>query len=195
MTVLNQLSFVTIRKAQSADVPTLRRMQERSLSVLGRSTYTAEEIEAFLACIGTMDEAVVDEGHFFVAEDAFGSLVGSAAWSQLQPGYAASEGAPEHGSDGSASATVRSVFVDPRFARRGIASTLIRTVEQDALQHDILDLTLTATLSGLPFYRHHGWREVERKAIPLGGTLRFGCCAMRKRLAAANSNMDLARVV
>jgi len=45
---------------------------------------------------------------------------------------------------------VRSVFVDPAIARRGVGSAIMRHVEEDAALHCVRLLGLTATLSGAP---------------------------------------------
>ena len=100
-----------IRLANPADIPAMRTMQERSMRVIGGDFYTSDEIANFLALCGTMDDAVVEEGHYFVAEDHYGAILGSGGWSRSRPSYAkaaaASEAAP-------AKPTVRSVLSIPQ---------------------------------------------------------------------------------
>ncbi|MFZ2103590.1 MAG: GNAT family N-acetyltransferase [Oricola sp.] len=158
-------------------------MQELSFATLGVGFYRPEEIAAFIARIGTMDDAVVDEGHYFVAVNHNGAVMASAGWSRKEPGYdsARTEGAADRANSGLA--TVRSVFVDPAVARRGIASMLMAHIEQDAARKSIRALRLMATLSGLPFYRRHGWHAEGAKAIALGDGLQFGCVSMSKPIA------------
>ena len=113
-----------IRAARPADIPAIRAMQGRSMRALGAGFYPEAVIAAFLERIGTMDDAVVHEGYFLVA-DAGGTIVGSGGWSRLTPGYARTAGAAALVHD----ATIRSVFVDQAAARRGIASAIMARAE------------------------------------------------------------------
>lgn len=171
--------MIAIRAAEAADIPAIRAMQEHSMRVLGGRHYATDNIAAFVEQFGTMDFAVVREGHFLVATDQRGRLLGSGGWSRLAPGYQrGSEAAsPRHDI-----ATVRGVFVDPAAARNGIGAAIMRHAEADAAEHGISMLRLTATLSGVALYEALGYRETARRAIELRDGLRFGCVDMEKQL-------------
>lgn len=148
------------------------------MQALGSGFYTADEIESFIAEIGTMDDAVVIEGNYFVAEDIRGSIVASGGWSQLVPAYA-------RALDGGTCpdlATLRSVFVDPTAARRGLGTALTRHAERDAAQRDIEVMRLTATLSGAPLYVALGYSSRRRRDLVLSGGIRFAVVEMEKSL-------------
>lgn len=166
-----------IRSACQADVSAIRAMQERSMWVLGGNFYQAPQIAAFLREFGTMDDAIVAEGHFFVAEGECGTIVGSGGWTRCKPSYA--DGL-EDGCDNVCETTVRSVFVDPATARRGIASMIMRHIEWDAGEHGIESLCLTATLSGVALYTHLGYRVEASTAVCLAKETRFACVRMVK---------------
>jgi ribosomal protein S18 acetylase RimI-like enzyme len=170
---------IEIRAAQAADIPAIRAMQERSMRVLGGKHYAPDSIAAFVEQFGTMDFAVVGEGHFLVATDQHGGLLGSGGWSRLAPGYQRGSGAASPPRD---IATVRGVFVDPAAARNGIGAAIMRHAEADAAKHGISMLRLTATLSGVDLYQALGYRETARRAIELRDGLRFGCVDMEKPL-------------
>ena len=172
-----------IRLARTWDIPAIRAMQERSLAVLGAPFYAPEEIAGFIEKIGTMDNAVVDEGHYFVTVNHAGAILASGGWSQREPGYDRVRAAGVADSPRSGIATVRSVFVDPAIARRGIASALMAHFERDAAFHAIRVLRLMSTLSGLTFYERLGWRAEGEKAIALPGGLRLRCMSMAKPIA------------
>lgn len=176
---------IELRLAKPSDTPSIRAMQERSFAILGSAFYTPDIIAAFVATTGTMDNAVIDEGHYFVAVSDAGAIVASGGWSLRQPGYDRGRlvGVDDHPRSGAA--TVRSVFVDPALSRRGIASALMAYVESDASRHGIRTLRLMATLSGLAFYTRLGWRAVGEKAIALPAGLRFDCVSMSKVIAPA----------
>lgn len=173
-------SQYAIRNAHACDIPAIRAMQARSMWMLGGDFYTQAEIATFMDAFGTMDDAIVLEGHFFVAEDLSGAILASGGWSRAKPGYAAALPAKEPTAD---LPSVRSVFVDPAVARRGIGRTIMRQVEEDAIAHGVRLLSLTATLSGVPLYERLEYQVEEAMQITFPDQTRFGCVRMKKRLA------------
>ena len=157
-----------IRHARPVDIPAIRVMQRSSMWGLGGQFCS--------------DDAVVEEGHFFVAENRAGTIFGSGGWTRRQPGYASGLG---DDLQSGTRPTVRSVFVGPTAARRGVASSIMARVERDALEHGVRALALTAMLSGGAFYERLGYRSSasERLALDDGGS--FSCVSMTKRLRAA----------
>lgn len=150
--------------------------------ILGSHYYMRCALDAFLNIVGTMDDAVVDEGHFFIAVGLKGETVGTGAWSNLLPGYAR-VGALKDATSAAGPATVRSVFVAPECTRRGIAHALMHRIESDAAAAGLDRLQLTATLSGEDFYRAIGYQAEPRSHVALPDGTRFGCVKMRKSLA------------
>ena len=179
MPTYDALSRYIIRHARPADIPEIRAMQERSMWVLGGDFYSSSEIANFLALCGTMDDVVVEEGHYFVAEDHHGAMLGSGGWSRSRPRYAKSAAATETTVP---KPTVRSVFVNPAAARRGIASAIMLRTEQDALEHGVDSLHLTATLSGFALYKASGYQTDEATALTFLDESRFECVRMSKSL-------------
>lgn len=147
--------------------------------VLGSDFYSASEIANFLLVVGTMDDAVLEEGHYFVAEGKQGSIVGSGGWSRLVPRYAKETVAAEAVAG---VPTVRSVFVDPAATRRGIASALMLRTEQDALAHRVETLHLTATLSGYGLYEALGYLTEGATELRFSDQSYFKCIRMQKPL-------------
>ena len=151
--------------------------------VLGGSFYSDEEIAGFLTQYGTMDDAIVDEGHFFVAMNQVGRILGSGGWTCRRPDYATGFG---ENPVAEALPTVRGVFVDPAAERRGIASSLMAWVEQDAVENGIEAIFLTATLPGAALYERLGYQVLGREPLSLNNDIGFACVRMMKRLKAAN---------
>ncbi|MHA6298085.1 GNAT family N-acetyltransferase [Devosia sp. CAU 1758] len=179
MTTDTNLCRYAIRHARVSDIPVIRAMQARSMWRLGADFYTEAEIANFLNIFGTMDDALVIEGHFFIAEDPGGAIRASGAWSRAKPGYATGMTAT---GPTAAMPTVRSVFVDPAIARRGVGSAIMRCVEDDAAFHGVRLLGLTATLSGVPLYERLGYLVQEVTQINFPDETRFGCVRMTKAL-------------
>ncbi len=166
-----------LERAEPDMADEIRTMQARSMRVLGRGFYAPEAIESFLRHVGTLDQAVVAEGHYFVVRDGDGAVIGSGGWSRLRPFY---EGG---GEGGKGPPVVRSVFVDPDHARRGIATALMRHAESDAAAHGCRMLRLCATLSGVPFYESLGYRPLRRRVLRLGDGAGLACVDMEAMLA------------
>jgi ribosomal protein S18 acetylase RimI-like enzyme len=167
------------RRAEEKDIPAIRAMQERSIRVLGADFYVRADLEAFLAAFSTMDDAVVTEGHYFVLVTPGGRIVASAGWSQARPSYARGGETFD-----ARTATIRSVFVDPEMPRQGYGREVMRITEADAFAAGIRRLVVSATLSGLSFYRAIGYRDLEHRSISLGDNV-FDLVRMEKPLTRA----------
>ena len=79
---------------------------------------------------------------------------------------------------------LRSLYVDPGFARRGVGSVLLAHLESVALAHGLRQLHLNASLNAVPFYRTHGFEVVRPGVHHLSGGIDMACVAMRKTLSA-----------
>jgi GNAT superfamily N-acetyltransferase len=180
------MTQLDIRLADSTDISALRAMQERSMRVLGRHHYTATQIEAFIARIGTMDEYLVHDRTYLLAAIE-GELVGSGGWTTRLPGYARHiEGEPQPCDP--ARAIIRSVFVEPLVARHGVGRSMMAAVENAMRAEGFSTAELGATDSGLAFYRRLGYRPLARSQVTVGDGITLGLTRMRKPLAAANED-------
>jgi GNAT superfamily N-acetyltransferase len=120
--------------------------------------------------------------------------VASGGWSRLRPNYA---NATRPAGLPAAEPTVpkiRSVFVHPAFARRGLATRLMDLAEGEARAAGFRTIELTATLSGVPLYLSRGYEETGRIAIPLPSGHRFIGVTMRKGLHAASTEEPISAV-
>jgi GNAT superfamily N-acetyltransferase len=175
---------IKVRMAAPRDRDALRAMQALSLRELGAADYAREAIEGLIGQVGTMDDWLIEDGTYLVATSR-GELVGSGGWSTRQPGYGRwmAGAAPEQGH----LAKVRSVYVHPGCARRGIARRLMTRLEEEIAAAGFNRASLAATLTGAPFYRRMGYAGDRRMAIDLGSGLRFPIVAMEKPLPARSA--------
>lgn len=179
------MSHIHIRLAESSDIPALRAMQERSLRVLGRGFYSATQIEDFITRFGTMDDYLVADRTYLVAEVS-GEIVGSAGWTTRMPGYA--RYTPDANLYAmSRRATIRSVFVEPLLARQGIGRRIMSAAENAVRGEGFRSVELGSTECGLAFYKTIGYEPLRPLQIELGPSLTFRITVMKKSLAAANS--------
>jgi len=181
---------IDIGPARRSDRDELRAMQALSFRVLGAPFYDEPVIETFIADIGTMDDNLLDDGTYFKATED-GRIVGCGGWSWRTPGYVARMAAdPPPGR--ATGATVRSVYVHPDCARRGIARALMSAIEAEMVAAGFGAASLTATLSGIPLYRRLGYASGGPVALRLAGERLFVGLAMSKPLARAGSPEALA---
>lgn len=175
---MDQIGYIT-RKASMAEAPEIRAMQERSMRALGTRIYSKAAVERFIEIVSTMDDAVIAEGHYFVAVTPEGQIIASAGWSRQAPPFAV-----ETGGDRSGVGAVRSVFVDPHYAGRGVASTLMQVTEWDAIFHEVRRLGVVATLGAVPLCRRLGYAPVSASTFDLGDDTGFALVNMEKQLPA-----------
>jgi GNAT superfamily N-acetyltransferase len=187
---------LVIRKATGDDILRTRTMQMRAMSLTGAGYYSRDEIDSFLRNIGTLEEAIVAEGHVFVALDREDQVIGSGGWSRLAPCYArftkAGEIVATGGNPVPGVATVRSMFVAPERARRGVGRAIMRAVEADAREWGMFLLRLTAMLSAERFYRTLGYSGEARGHMRLPDGARLGCVRLEKLIAVHETEDDAA---
>ncbi len=104
-------------------------------------------------------QILIADGTLFVAVIE-GRVVGCGAWSKRQKLYTGSE-RQESGSawldPSKEPARIRAFFVDPDFARQGIARRLFRACQDDAVREGFKRFELMATLPGVPLYESLGF--------------------------------------
>jgi GNAT superfamily N-acetyltransferase len=174
-----------IRPARLEELEPLLAMQQNSMRLLGEPYYTTEALEAALAEMGTMDPRLITDGTYLVAE-LDGRIAGSAGWTMRSPNYArllCNALDPLPGTPG----IVRSVYVDPQLARRGIARQLMAAVEAKISESGAESAELMATLSGVPFYAVMGYEHVSDHTVMLGTRIEFPVRRMLRLLPALSA--------
>ena len=175
-----------IRQARMSDRNHLLAMQVDSMRRLAIHCYTRDEIEAFIAYVGTMDDQLIDEGTYSLVEVA-GRPVASGGWSRMRGNYV---GTPPV--DPTA-AKIRSVFVHHQWARHGFGRMLMERAEREASAAGFDRVELNALLSGVPFYRVLGYEAVRPIALGLPDGITFRGLTMMKVLAAKAPAVDADR--
>lgn len=180
-----------IRLANWSDRGELRAMQARSLRMLGAAFYEDHIIEAFISGVGTMDDTLLEDLSYFVAVLPGGQIVGCGGWSCRTPSYTSRMAANQAAGD-AMKATVRSVYVEPAFARRGIGRGIMAVTEAAIAGSGFDTASLTATLQGVPLYRRLGYRTRLPVVLKLPGEEAFIAVCMEKTLAHAASPVSRA---
>lgn len=169
----------SIRRAVMDDVEALDALIEASVRGLQAGDYSPGEIEGALGHALGLDRQLIEDGTYFVAEAADGTMVGCGGWSWRQklcgsdhlPGESLGCGSAVE-TDGQY-AKIRAIYVHPAWARRGLGSLMLKHVECEAEAAGFRLLEMGSTLTGVPLYSLRGYIETERMgiALPNGETL------------------------
>ena len=164
-----------LAKKLIADAEKYIAMKEKTLPAIGPD-YTPAQIEGALGTVLGLDTQLIRDRTYFVAEDsdrdlkAGNLLAGCGGWSKRKTLFGADQG-PGRESDllnpAVDAAKVRAIFVHPDFARQGLGSLILATVEDAARAAGFKRFEMGSTLTGVPLYRLKGYAELERIAVPL----------------------------
>jgi len=173
-----------LRPATLSDLPALHGLAARAMrELLGGVHYTTAQIRAATAVrVHQVEPALVEAGTYFVVE-VDGRVVAGSGWSRggaLQPGRGATDGA--WAVDG-ATAAMRATYVEPRWARRGLATLLAHTTETAAAIAGCTCFEALCTPASEALRRSLGYRLVQRVEFPLTGGITLGAARMRKSVA------------
>jgi GNAT superfamily N-acetyltransferase len=175
---------IRIRLATAEDIPVLRPLIEASVRGLQATDYTPSQIEGALSSVYGVDSQLIADGSYFVAEDQL-QIVGCGGWSKHKTLFGGDHysGRIDDLLDPKVDAAkIRAFFVHPTRARRGIGSMILEACEAAALSAGFTRLEMGATLSGVPFYRARGYRELETIQVPLGNGETMTVVRMAKRV-------------
>jgi len=180
-----------LRLAAEDDIPALHALIEASVRGLctGSPTtglrrwgdsqagnYTPAQIEGALGTALGVDTQLIADRTYFIAEaldpnaDARKRFAGCGGWSKRRTLFGADHGPgrePALLDPATDAAKVRAIFVHPDFARRGLGSLILATVEDAARAAGFSRFEMGSTLTGLPLYRLRGYVEIERIEVPL----------------------------
>jgi GNAT superfamily N-acetyltransferase len=165
-------SAYRLRLATEDDLPALHAVIEASVRVLQVGDYTPAQIEGALGTVLGVDTQLIRDQTYYIAEttDEPVSIAGCGGWSKRKTLFGADRGPnrePDLLDPRTDAAKVRAIFVHPDFARQGLGSLILATVEEAARQSGFTRFEMGSTLTGVPLYLLKGYVEVERIAVPL----------------------------
>ncbi|MEE4209457.1 MAG: GNAT family N-acetyltransferase [Parvularcula sp.] len=154
-----------IRTAQAADIPAMLDVQRSAMMELAAASYDPVQISALLRYNARQFERLVRDGRSIVVTSE-ARIIGCAGW---QP-----SGSDARGQKLFDGVEVRSVYVHPNFARRGLARLLLLQIERKAREFGASELTLLATFNAVQFYCSQGYivkgsGELQASSISLPG--------------------------
>lgn len=162
---------LSLRKAILSDKDRLENLILRSALELQNNTYSHQQIRAAIGSVFGVDQQMIQDGTYYVVEYE-NDLVGCGGWSfreALFGGRPASKNEPRRLDPHTDPARVRAFFVDPVFARQGIASLIMEVCEEAILDHGFSQSEISATLVGEPLYKKFGYTSIGYYEIGLTG--------------------------
>jgi GNAT superfamily N-acetyltransferase len=160
-----------LRLATEHDIPALHALIEASVHELQANDYTPAQMEGALGTVLGVDTQLIIDGTYYIAEShQHNAMAGCGGWSKRKTLFGADRGpgrAPDLLNPATDAAKVRAIFVHPQFARQGLGSLILATVEDAARAAGFRKFEMGSTLTGVPLYRLKGYIDVERINVPL----------------------------
>jgi len=158
------------RRATESDAAAIAEAHLDSIRSLGPQCYPAGVVADWSEGLGPglYLEAMARGEVFFIA-------IGEIDGKRAVLGFAS-----DYRIDGSQHGT--SAYVRGAVARRGIGSALLRLAETQAIARGARTITIEASLTGLEFYRAHGFVEIGRGETHLRSGRPIACVFMEKQL-------------
>lgn len=168
-----------MRPATRGDLPALHAIAGRAVTELLSGLFTEAQIRSAAETrVYEVEAELVDAGTYYAAE-IDGVVVGGSGWSpsgRLSPtpgaGHSAAAG----------TAAMRSSYVDPRWARRGIARLLARTTETVAILSGFRRFESLCTPLSAALRRSLGYELVRYQDVTLPGGPPTEFAVMAKQL-------------
>jgi GNAT superfamily N-acetyltransferase len=176
----------SIRKASLADREQLQRLIAASARGLSRDYYNDAEIEAAIATVFGVDTTLIEDGTYFVVENAEG-FIGCGGWSRRRTLFGGDQYIARDTSyldPASEPAKIRAFFIHPDHARKGVGRALLDRCESEAAAHGFRVLELMSTLPGIRFYQSCGYVEVGNFHLDLSEGVKLELVPMRKEIRA-----------
>ncbi len=173
-----------IRKAHLDDRDAIKQLIIESARGLSRNDYSRQQIEATIATVFGVDTNLIVDGTYFVA-DSEGVLLGCGGWSKRKTLFGGDQYASRDAGyldPKSEPAKIRTFFVHPEHARKGIARAILITCENEARACGFQSVELMSTLPGIKLYQACGYQGDDRVELDVGKGLTIGLVPMRKEL-------------
>jgi GNAT superfamily N-acetyltransferase len=139
----------------------------RGLSV---GYYTPAQAESALVHVFGPDTQLIADGTYYVVESG-DTLVAAGGWSHRRTHYGGDQhksGADDPDLDPATEpARIRAFFVHPAWARRGLGRMMFEHCRDAARAAGFRELTLVATLPGVPLYEAVGFVAKDSFVVPM----------------------------
>jgi N-acetylglutamate synthase-like GNAT family acetyltransferase len=148
-----------LRNATSQDIKAITELIALSARTLGGKYYDKDTIESALkSAFGVDTQLIKDQTYFVIEKEA--QLIACGGWSYRKTLFGSDDNNlrdPEKLNPKTDAAKIRAFFIHPDYARQGLGNQIIIKCEQEAIKKGFNSTELMATLSGVSFYKKHGY--------------------------------------
>lgn len=147
---------VSLQAYTPGDLAAVRALHALAFRQLAASHHDEAQIAAHEALIHAPAYAEdVARSNLILARDKDAELIATAGWLAM--------------TERPQTARIRKVFVHPAWARRGLATALVRAAEQAAAAAGYPHLYVRANINAVPLYQKMGYRAEAEGLMPAGG--------------------------
>jgi GNAT superfamily N-acetyltransferase len=171
------------RLATEADVLAISALMRESVIALFPAFYDDRQTASAAIHIAHLDTQLVTDGTYYVHEAPGGDVVACGGWSRrarLFAGAGTGEDDDRLLDPRTEPARVRAMFVRGDWSRRGLGTAILRSCVEAARAEGFTELTLMATLPGVPLYRSFGFTETGRSMITMPDGVTVAGTEMRR---------------
>jgi len=158
---------IILRAAEVTDLPAIRRLHALSFAALASNEHSPAQVAAHTELTATPEyETDALRSHLMLALTPAREIVATAGWIAVpeQPG----------------TARIRKVFVHPDWARRGLATQLVRDAEQRAHAAGYPRLIVRANRNAVALYRKLGYEALRDGVMTAPGGVDLPVVFMEK---------------
>ena len=174
-----------LRAAGPDDAAAIDALMKQSGAALFPAFYEERQTASAVRYVAQADPLLLSDGTYFVLE-AGGELVGCGGWSRRDRLYTGSGDFEDDGrllDPATEPAKVRAMFTRGDWTRRGLGRRILEACEAAARAEGFRELSLLATLPGVPLYRACGFEAVGEETAMLTDGVPMECVAMRRAIA------------
>ena len=144
--------FITVRRAECADASAVAGLFQRSINGLASSHYSPSQIATWVhlgSNVIQWEKRIRTQ--YFILGECDGSLAGFLGFEDT--GH------------------VDTLYVDPDYARKGIATTLLKNVEGKSVKDGLKRLFSEVSISARPFFEAHGFDVLASQTVERDGVI------------------------
>jgi len=174
-----------LRAARRDDAPRIAELMRASVLELFPRQYDERQTASAAVHIADLDLQLIEDGTYYVYEQD-GEIIACGGWSRRNKLFAGRGDADDDAralDPATEPARVRAMFVRADWTRRGLGRRILEACEAAARAEGFRQLSLMATLGGLPLYRSYGFVELEEQHVVMPDGVAIPCVSMEKPIA------------
>jgi GNAT superfamily N-acetyltransferase len=153
-----------LRVARPDDAEAIDALMKASIRDLFPAYYDVRQTASAIEHVGSVDRTLLTDGTYFVIEEDGEGIIACGGWSRRHKLYTGSGDAEDDDrllDPATEAAHVRAMFVRGDRTRRGLRTLILEACEAAARREGFRELSLSATLPGIPLYARFGFVAVQ----------------------------------